>query len=232
MLEGKVDDIQSYINDIVQTSDQRVAKVQTEMNTLKTNQGTKLDTLNTKLDALELELETINGLALFDKLADLSTEVHSLESQGKLDNDIRGRLASLETEVEQLIDALPASRKASDIEPFIDELMEKNSFMESVIKHQTNVLRAQNKQIQAIEAKLAQLQMPGQLPGQQKVVEHVADQVEVQILSKSSSGGGIRIVPRKERVKPQEYFFMKWLRGDAEATDLCYPHSVIEKKEH
>jgi chromosome segregation ATPase len=198
MLEGKVDDLQGHLNTILQKSESVAA-------------------LSAKLQELE---------------SALSTEISERESQHQPTYDIRVKLASLETEVEQLVDALPSSRRASvvvnelaengnvlktittyqgqqitaqkaqidaikaeleqfkaqaapslantrvhsnspnevsteslpdDVTRMIADLVEKNTFLEAVIKHQANALKTQNERIKAIEARLAELPVAGQV---------------------------------------------------------------------
>lgn len=252
MLDRKVDNLQSHLNTIIQDSDHRVTMVQTEIETVKTAQGEELETLHVKLNALKSEIEAINELALSEKFATLSTEIHKLGLQQQPDYDVQVKLASLETDLKQLMDALPSSRRASEVvvgliengnvlktiseyqarqidvqkdqidtlrtemqqlkeqiaipmvnvvsqqgdssDSLLAALVEKNTFMEAVIKHQTNVLNAQNEQIKAVEAKMAQIQVPEQSAREQEGTTIMADNVEEELAS-----SGIRIVARKER---------------------------------
>ena len=243
MLEGKVDDLQGHFNTILQKSEQRVAMVQTELETIKSVQQKDLQTMSTKLAALESQLKTMPELARSDSVATLSaklqelesalsTEISERESQHQPTYDLRVKLASLETEVEQLVDALPSSRRASvvvnelaengnvlktitayqgqqiteqkaqidalkaeleqikaqaapslantrvqsdssnkistksfpdDVTRMIADMVEKNTFLEAVIKHQANALKTQNERLKAIEARLAQLPVAGKV---------------------------------------------------------------------
>jgi hypothetical protein len=256
MLERKVDDLQSHLNTTIQQSDQSVAMVQTEIETVKTAQGEELETLNAKLNRLESEIEAINELALSEKFATLSTEIHKLESQQQPDHDVQVKLASLETDLKQLMDALPSSRRASETvagliengnvlktiskyqarqldvqkdqidtlraeiqqlkeqitiptnavfqqddssDSLLAALVEKNTFMEAVIKHQANVLNTQNDQIKAIEAKMVQLQIPVRPVREQGGIAIMADNVEEELPT-----SGIRIVARQERRRSRD----------------------------
>lgn len=347
IIERKVDNIQAYVVNKTQQTNQTVTLVQSEIDTVKTTQQQRLDSLYAKLDTVESDIAAINKLAIPQQLAALSKGVKNLELQPqpasgdaeiqsrlvniqathsqqiktmyaklheiddintaydqqltalsttlnvlesetapqsdpilsaqvktlsakleKLDTqpqpnyDIRIRLAALETELENLTDALPASRRASttvanllesgnalktitayqsqqindqtaQIEklrkgidwlkaqaatsviqqqasgetsqnlitarlvsesdlPTLEEMMEKNAFMEAVIKHQTNALNMQKNRINAIEAKLEQLA----LNPRGEVSENMVDGAD---LFWEASGGRIVVVPRKER---------------------------------
>jgi chromosome segregation ATPase len=165
MLEGKVDDFHGHLNTISQKSDQQVVMVQNELETIKSVQQRDLQTVYTKLDALESQLKNMpesarseNVTTLSAKLQELesalSTEISERESQQQPTDDIRVKLASLETEVEQLVDALPSARRASVV---VNELVENGNVLKTIAASQGQQIIEQKAQIEALNAELEQL---------------------------------------------------------------------------
>lgn len=210
MLEGKVGNLQSLLHTVSQQADQRVAVVQNEIETLKSAQGKEVGALYAKLDVLESEIETINELALSEQLTDFSTKIHEhgnvlktiSEYQAQQINTQKDQIAALQTEIQQLKEqtANAVSQQDDSSASLIADLVEKNTFMEDVIKRQADMLNAQNEQIKMIEVKLAQLQVSSdQSVREQEVTVKVADNIE-----EEPTTGGIRIVGRKERRRSRD----------------------------
>lgn len=207
MLEGKVDELQSHLSTIIQHSDHRVAKVQNEIETVKTAQGKELETLYAKLGALDSEIEAINELALNENVLRTISEYQARQIDAQKD-----QLDTLRAEIQQLKGqlAIPTvnavSQQDDSSNSLIAALVEKNTFMEAVIKHQANVLNTQNDQIKAIEAKLVQIQVPDPSASEQKGIAIITDNVE-----EESPIGGIRIVARQERRRSRGV--LDWFRA-------------------
>ncbi len=232
-----------------------------EIDTTKSTYDQQLRTLSTRLNAFESEITSTNDADLSLQLNMLSKKLETLETQPQPDYNIRVKLASLETEVENLVDVLPASQSASKVVaellesgnalrniaayqaqqikgqssqietlkkeidllkthtatptvrqisettsqnrvsvrsisesdvPGLEEMMEKNAFMEAVIKHQTNALNIQKNRLNAIETRLEQLSF--HIP--EVTAEDVVDGAD---LLSGISGSRITVVPRKER---------------------------------
>jgi hypothetical protein len=85
--------------------------------------------------------------------------------------------------------------RLTEVEDLITELTAKNTSLEAIIRQQAKVLKAQDEQIKAIEAKLAQLQLP----------------VQSKVISESQSSG-IKIVERKVRRQPAGNPIIGWLK--------------------
>jgi len=113
----------------------------------------------------------------------------------------KDQIDTLRVEMKQLKEQIAVSTVnavSHQDDSLVADLLEKNTFMEAVIKHQANVLNVQNEQIKAIEIKLAQLQFPDQL------IKRMTNNVEMEVFSEESPGAGIGVAPRKERRRTRE----------------------------
>jgi hypothetical protein len=176
----------------------------------------KLAALETEVEQLVDTLPASRGTEVVARLVENNNMLKTVsEYQARQINDQQTQLETLRMEIEQLKARQPASpdgqrssqtvsaevmtQKAvpDDVAVMIAGIIEKNTFMEAVIKHQANVLKTQNEHLKEIEAKLAQLQFPEQ-PLQASLVLATAPD-NLQQDGTASLANGIKIVERKAR---------------------------------
>ena len=196
--------------------EQEYAQTQVIVKNLE-NQNT---TLKLVFAQMEKELEQLRGT-----VAASDRELTAL----KQNKEQQTQIEALRAEIEQLkarqaaapvanefvregsLAAIPQTTGADATSLLVAGLVEKNNLMETVIKYQSNMLKAQNEYIQEIEAKLVQWQFPVQSPQEQPIVATTADNIQKEGFSASQTSG-IKIVEKKERRKSSSWGIFSWLK--------------------
>ena len=176
----------------------------------------KLAALETEVAQLADALPAARGTDIAAKLAENGNMLKTVsEYQARQITDHQTQLETLRAEIEQLkarppaapevkriaqagvADMLPLKAMPADVTALIAGIVEKNTFMEAVIKHQANVLKTQNEHLKEIEAKLAQLQSSAQPAKAQPAAAIGAEQLPQ--AETEALWNGITIVERKIR---------------------------------
>ena len=128
MLDAKAESVYKYVESTVRQADQRVVQLQAELQDLERRYA--------------------------QKLGALETDFQNVEWQQQPAYEVRVKLASLETELQELVDALPASRRASEV---VSELRENDGALQTVVDYQARQLNQQQHVIEQLSADLEQL---------------------------------------------------------------------------
>jgi hypothetical protein len=210
-LYAKLDVLESEIETINELAlSEQLTDFSTKIHELGLQQQSDSETWE-KLALLETEVKRLmdalpSSREASEAVTDLVENGNVLKSiseyQAQQINTQKDQIAALQTEIQQLkeqtVNAVSQQDDSSD--SLIADLVEKNTFMEDVIKRQADMLNAQNEQIKMIEAKMAQLQVSSdQSVREQEVTVKVADNIEEELLT-----GGIRIIGRKERRRSRD----------------------------
>jgi hypothetical protein len=75
---------------------------------------TKVIGIQDHVETITQELNTLDALALSNKVAALADDVHALKNQQQPDDTVQLRLASLESDIQNLAETLPLSYKATE----------------------------------------------------------------------------------------------------------------------
>ena len=282
ILSQKIDTIESKVTDLNSSKQKtmqadQIHGLSERLDTfkgIKTAYDRQLQNLTQKIDTIESK---VNSQDYSEQVSTLSTKIDTLENQQQQtpDYDVRVKLAALATDVENLVEALPSSQRASEVvaelrengnalknivvyqaqqleeqqkqmlllqkeieilktqtsasfpqnpseevsslqiaaqiasredSPGVQEFIEKNTFLEAVIKHQANALNIQKERINNLETKLNSLQQqPQDING-----ESVDDEI---FSPQRKTSGRILIVPRRERRTDSRFSLLKLLNN-------------------